>query len=548
MLQPINPTTTRAWNALETMKCSSVKPTIRSLFDVDPQRVNKFNITFGNLYADFSKTHLTTEVMDRLVELANETHLPQAIESMFTGQKINATENRAVLHTALRNRTSNPVMVNGTDVMPDIRRVLEQMKVFSEKVRSGQWKGFTGKAITDVVNIGIGGSDLGPVMVCRALAHYAQPGLQVHFVSNVDGSHLAETISRLNPETTLFLIVSKTFTTQETMANAESARRWLLQSAPIEAVASHFVAISTNTKAVEAFGIDKANMFEFWDFVGGRFSLWSAVGLSIALYVGFDRFEELLDGAFEMDNHFRNTPFKHNLPVVMALTSLWYSSFWGAATEAVLPYDQYLDRFPAYLQQAVMESNGKCVDREGNPVAYATSPVLWGEPGTNGQHSFYQLIHQGTQLIPCTFLASAVPLKDPANHHQLLLSNFFAQTEALMNGKTGDEVRAEMEAAGANSEAISKVLPYKVFKGDIPSISILYKQLTPRLLGSLVAAWEHKIFVQGVVWNIYSFDQWGVELGKQLASRILPELSGNEAVTSHDASTNALINAMKAMR
>lgn len=548
MLQPINPTTTRAWNALETMKCSSVKPTIRSLFDADPQRVNKFNITFGNLYADFSKTHLTTEVMDRLVELANETHLPQAIESMFTGQKINATENRAVLHTALRNRTSNPVMVNGTDVMPDIRRVLEQMKVFSEKVRSGQWKGFTGKAITDVVNIGIGGSDLGPVMVCRALAHYAQPGLQVHFVSNVDGSHLAETISRLNPETTLFLIVSKTFTTQETMANAESARRWLLQSAPIEAVASHFVAISTNTKAVEAFGIDKANMFEFWDFVGGRFSLWSAVGLSIALYVGFDRFEELLDGAFEMDNHFRNTPFKHNLPVVMALTSLWYSSFWGAATEAVLPYDQYLDRFPAYLQQAVMESNGKCVDREGNPVAYATSPVLWGEPGTNGQHSFYQLIHQGTQLIPCTFLASAVPLKDPANHHQLLLSNFFAQTEALMNGKTGDEVRAEMEAAGANSEAISKVLPYKVFKGDIPSISILYKQLTPRLLGSLVAAWEHKIFVQGVVWNIYSFDQWGVELGKQLASRILPELSGNEAVTSHDASTNALINAMKAMR
>ncbi|MDD2965645.1 MAG: glucose-6-phosphate isomerase [Bacteroidales bacterium] len=548
MLQPINPTTTRAWNALETMKCSSVKPTIRSLFDADPQRVNKFNITFGNLYADFSKTHLTTEVMDRLVELANETHLPQAIESMFTGQKINATENRAVLHTALRNRTSNPVMVNGTDVMPDIRRVLEQMKVFSEKVRSGQWKGFTGKAITDVVNIGIGGSDLGPVMVCRALAHYAQPGLQVHFVSNVDGSHLAETISRLNPETTLFLIVSKTFTTQETMANAESARRWLLQSAPIEAVASHFVAISTNTKAVEAFGIDKANMFEFWDFVGGRFSLWSAVGLSIALYVGFDRFEELLDGAFEMDNHFRNTPFKHNLPVVMALTSLWYSSFWGAATEAVLPYDQYLDRFPAYLQQAVMESNGKCVDREGNPVAYATSPVLWGEPGTNGQHSFYQLIHQGTQLIPCTFLASALPLKDPANHHQLLLSNFFAQTEALMNGKTGDEVRAEMEAAGANSEAISKVLPYKVFKGDIPSISILYKQLTPRLLGSLVAAWEHKIFVQGVVWNIYSFDQWGVELGKQLASRILPELSGNEAVTSHDASTNALINAMKAMR
>lgn len=548
MLHPVNPTTTRAWKALLDLQRNPAKPTIKSLFDNDPNRVEHFSLNLPDLFADFSKTHLTPEVMSLLVDLANETGLGQAIEAMFSGQRINATENRAVLHTALRNRSGNPVLVDGSDVMPDIRRVLVQMKVFSEKVRGGDWKGFTGKAITDVVNIGIGGSDLGPVMVCRALAHYAKPGLQVHFVSNVDGSHLAETVARLNPETTLFLIVSKTFTTQETMANAESARRWLLQKATPEAVARHFVAISTNTRAVEAFGIDKANMFEFWDFVGGRFSLWSAVGLSIAVYAGFDHFEALLEGAYEMDNHFRHAPFHQNLPVWMALTSLWYASFRGAATEAVLPYDQYLDRFPAYLQQAVMESNGKYVDRQGNPVSYATSPVLWGEPGTNGQHSFYQLIHQGTQVIPCTFLAAARPLKDPSNHHQMLLSNFFAQTEALMNGKSEAEVRAEMEAAGASPETIGKVLPYRIFKGDIPSISILYKQLTPRVLGNLVAAWEHKIFVQGVVWNIYSFDQWGVELGKQLASRILPELSGDDPVASHDASTNTLINTMKRMR
>lgn len=548
MLQNINPTKTKAWKALADQQHQTSLHTIASLFVDDPGRATEFALDSGDIYADFSKTHLTRDSLQLLIQLAHETALPEAIEAMFTGEKINFTENRAVLHTALRNPGSTPVIVDGKDIMPEIKAVLAQMKQFSEKVRNGNWTGFTGKGITDVVNIGIGGSDLGPVMVCRALAHYAKPNLNVHFVSNVDGSHIAETLNRLNPETTLFLIVSKTFTTQETMANAESARRWLLDKAPAGAVSKHFVAISTNTTAVEAFGIDKHNMFRFWDFVGGRFSLWSAVGLSIAVYAGFDRFEALLRGASEMDNHFRTTPFEKNLPVLMALTSLWYSSFWNAATEAVLPYDQYLDRFPAYLQQAVMESNGKNVDREGQPVGYATSPVLWGEPGTNGQHSFYQLIHQGTATIPCTFLAAARPLKDPANHHHLLLSNFFAQAEALMTGKTASEVRTEMKAKGASDSEIEKILPYRVFQGNIPSISILYRQLTPEVLGKLIAAWEHKIFVQGVIWNIYSFDQWGVELGKQLANRILPELAGDRPVTSHDPSTNALINKMKQMQ
>lgn len=548
MLQNINPTTTTAWKKLSDLQHNISQNTISSLFDDHTERATAFALDSGDIYADFSKTHLTRESLQLLIQLAHETALPEAIEAMFTGEKINFTENRAVLHTALRNLHGSPVMADGHDAMPEIKAVLEQMKRFSEDVRNGRWTGYTGKGITDVVNIGIGGSDLGPVMVCRALAHYAKPNLNVHFVSNVDGSHIAETLNRLNPETTLFLIVSKTFTTQETMANAESARRWLLHQAPADAVSRHFVAISTNTSAVEAFGIDKHNMFRFWDFVGGRFSLWSAVGLSIAVYTGFDRFEALLQGATEMDNHFRTTPFEQNLPVWMALTSLWYSSFWNAATEAVLPYDQYLDRFPAYLQQAVMESNGKNVDRGGHPVTYATSPVLWGEPGTNGQHSFYQLIHQGTATIPCTFLAAARPLKDPGNHHQMLLSNFFAQAEALMTGKTADEVRSEMKAKGASDPEIEKILPYRVFRGNIPSISILYRELTPEILGRLIAAWEHKIFVQGVIWNIYSFDQWGVELGKQLANRILPELAGDDPVTSHDASTNALINKMKQMR
>ncbi|HBZ65684.1 MAG TPA: glucose-6-phosphate isomerase [Bacteroidales bacterium] len=548
MLKNINPMTTKAWKLLtENHRLYTATP-IRKHFETDPDRVNTLSLTFGDIYADFSKTHLTSESLSQLISLAHETKLPEAIEAMFTGEKINLTENRAVLHTALRNQGGKPVLVDGHDVMPEIEAVQTQMKAFSEKVRNGEWLGYTGSPITDVVNIGIGGSDLGPVMVCRALAHYAKPGLNVHFVSNVDGSHMAETVAKLNPATTLFLIVSKTFTTQETMANAETAKMWLLSQAPANAVARHFVAISTNTEAVEAFGIDKSNIFRFWDFVGGRFSLWSAVGLSIAVYAGYDRFEALLRGAYQMDEHFRSTPFEQNLPVWMALTSLWYASFWNAATEAVLPYDQYLDRFPAYLQQAVMESNGKYIDRGQQPVGYPTSPVLWGEPGTNGQHSFYQLIHQGTQMIPCTFLAAARPLKDQGSHHQLLLSNFFAQTEALMNGKTAAEVYAGMEAKGVATKEIEKVLPYRVFKGDIPSISILYRQLTPQVLGSLIAAWEHKIFVQGVIWNIYSFDQWGVELGKQLASRILPELSGPGMVTSHDSSTNTLINKMKAMR
>ncbi len=548
MLKNINPSNTKAWKQLSDNHRLFAETPIRELFDKDPLRVNALSLTTGDIFADFSKTHLTEKILSQLFSLAQETGLPEAIESMFSGEKINVTENRAVLHTALRNQNSKPVMVDGHDVMPEIRAVQARMKSFSERVRNGEWKGYTGSPITDVVNIGIGGSDLGPVMVCRALAHYAKPGLNVHFVSNVDGSHMAETVAKLDPSTTLFLVVSKTFTTQETMANAETAKKWLLNHAPADAVARHFVAISTNTEAVEAFGIDKSNMFHFWDFVGGRFSLWSAVGLSIAIYVGYDRFEALLNGAYQMDEHFRTSPFEKNLPVWMALTSLWYASFWNAATEAVLPYDQYLDRFPAYLQQAVMESNGKYIDRGQQPVDYPTSPVIWGEPGTNGQHSFYQLIHQGTQMIPCTFLAAARPLKDTGSHHELLLSNFFAQTEALMNGKTASEVYAEMKSKGIPTAEIEKILPYRVFKGNIPSISILYRQLTPEILGSLISAWEHKIFVQGVIWNIYSFDQWGVELGKQLASRILPELSGPELVTSHDPSTNALINKTKEMR
>lgn len=548
MLKNIDPSSTKAWKMLSDNHKLLTDTPIRELFEKDPQRVNALSLTFGDIFADFSKTHLTGKILSQLFNLAHETGLPEAIESMFSGEKINVTENRAVLHTALRNQNGKPVMVDGHDVMPEIRAVQARIKSFSEKVRNGEWKGYTGSPITDVVNIGIGGSDLGPVMVCRALAHYAKPGLNVHFVSNVDGSHMAETVAKLNPSTTLFLVVSKTFTTQETMANAETAKKWLLSQAPANAVARHFVAISTNTEAVEAFGIDKSNMFHFWDFVGGRFSLWSAVGLSIAIYVGYDRFEALLNGAYQMDEHFRTSPFEKNLPVWMALTSLWYASFWNAATEAVLPYDQYLDRFPAYLQQAVMESNGKYIDRGQQPVDYPTSPVIWGEPGTNGQHSFYQLIHQGTQMIPCTFLAAARPLKDTGSHHELLLSNFFAQTEALMNGKTATEVFAEMKSKGIPTTEIEKILPYRVFKGNIPSISILYRQLTPEILGSLISAWEHKIFVQGVIWNIYSFDQWGVELGKQLASRILPELSGPGLVTSHDPSTNTLINKMKEMR
>jgi glucose-6-phosphate isomerase len=481
--------------------------------------------------------------------LAEETKVQQAIEQMFAGVKINQTENRAVLHIALRNRSNSPIMVDGADVMPEVNKVLDQMKNFSEALRSGQWTGFSGQPIKDIVNIGIGGSDLGPVMVTEALRPYWKEGLKVHYVSNVDGTHIAETLKRVDPETTLFMIASKTFTTQETMTNAYTARDWLLEAAKSEeAVAKHFVALSTNADGVAKFGIDTANMFPFWDWVGGRYSLTSAIGLSIACMIGFDRFEELLQGFHGMDQHFRQAAPKENLPMILALIGIWYNNFFGAETEAILPYDQYLHRFAAYFQQGNMESNGKYVDRNGNKVAYQTGPIVWGEPGTNGQHAFYQLIHQGTKLIPCDFIAPAQSHNPIGDHHPKLLSNYFAQTEALMKGKTEPEVRAELEVSGKSKEDIDKLVPFKIFQGNKPSNSILVKKIRPQTLGSLIALYEHKIFVQGVIWNIFSFDQWGVELGKQLAKAILPELEGEEPVSSHDSSTNGLINTYKAMR
>ena len=472
-----------------------------------------------------------------------------AFEKMFNGERINETEDRAVLHTALRNRINIPVCVNDKNVMPEVKAVLSKMKDFSEKIISGEWKGFTGKKITDIVNIGIGGSDLGPVMVTECLRPYAKEGLEVHFVSNVDGTHISETLKRLDPETTLFLIASKTFTTQETMTNAFSAREWFLKSAKDPTyVAKHFVALSTNIEKVEEFGIDKDNMFVFWDWVGGRYSLWSAIGLSIACYIGFENYAELLQGAFEMDSHFRESPFERNIPVILALIGIWYNNFFGAQTEVILPYDQYMHRFPAYFQQGNMESNGKSVDRNGNKVNYQTGPVIWGEPGTNGQHAFYQLIHQGTKIIPADFLAPAISHNRIGEHHNILLSNFFAQTEALLNGKTKEEVIEELKRDGMGDDEIRKLYPHKVFEGNRPTNSILFSKLTPRALGSLIAMYEHKIFVQGVVWNIFSFDQWGVELGKQLAKKILPELEDDKPIESHDSSTNGLINAFKEMR
>jgi len=475
--------------------------------------------------------------------------LRDAIEKMFTGNKINETEKRAVLHVALRNRSNTPIHVDGKDVMPRVNGVLEKMKNFSEKVTSGKWKGYTGRPVTDIVNMGIGGSDLGPVMVNECLKPYAREGLQVHFVSNVDGTHIVETLKKLNPETTLFLIASKTFTTQETMANAFSARDWFLARAnDLRQVALHFAAISTNTEKVKAFGIHPDNMFVFWDWVGGRYSLWSAIGLSIACYVGFENFAELLRGAHEMDRHFRETPLARNIPVILALIGIWYNNFFGAETETILPYDQYMHRFPAYFQQGNMESNGKSVDRKGRRAPYQTGPIIWGEPGTNGQHAFYQLIHQGTKLIPADFLAPAISHNPIGDHHSILLSNFFAQTEALLQGKSKEEVIEELKREGRTDEEIKKLWPYRVFEGNRPTNSILFKKLTPRVLGSLIAMYEHKIFVQGVIWNIFSFDQWGVELGKQLAGKILPELTDDRSVHSHDPSTDGLVNAFKEMR
>ena len=467
---------------------------------------------------------------------------------MFRGVAINQTENRSVLHVALRNRSNTPVKVDGQDVMPEVNKVLAQMRRFADALQGGSWKGYSGKTITDIVNIGIGGSDLGPFMVTEALRPYWK-NITPHFVSNVDGTHIAETLKRVNPETTVFIIASKTFTTQETMTNAESARAWFLEKSNKQGdVAKHFVAVSTNEKAVTAFGIAPENMFPFWDWVGGRYSLWSSIGLSIACTIGFDNFEKLLDGAHAVDNHFRNEPFEKNIPVILALLGIWYNNFYGAGTEAILPYDQYMHRFAAYFQQGNMESNGKSVDRNGEPVHYQTGPVIWGEPGTNGQHAFYQLIHQGTKMIPCDFLAPAISHNPIGDHHEKLLSNFFAQTEALMMGKTREEVEAELTKAGMSPDAIDFHTPFRVFEGNKPTNSILFKTLTPRTLGSLIALYEHKIFVQGAIWNIFSFDQWGVELGKVLAKKILPELSGKEEITSHDASTNGLINYFKRLK
>lgn len=548
MLPRTDFTKTQAYNYLSSHYIDIAPKHLRDLFAQDPDRFERYSITFGDILFDYSKNRIDDTTNALLVQLARECRVPEAIEAMFGGDAINETEGRAVLHTALRGRADQPVPVEGKDIAPDVQAVLTKMRIFSEKVISGEWKGYTGQAITDVVNIGIGGSDLGPVMVTEALKPYKNH-LNVHFVSNVDGTHIAETLKRVNPETTLFLIASKTFTTQETMANAHSARQWFLDSgASVADVAKHFAALSTNGKAVAEFGIDTQNMFEFWDWVGGRYSLWSAIGLSIVLSIGYENFEQLLAGAHATDEHFRQTPLEENIPVLMALLGIWYNNFFDAETQAILPYDQYMHRFAAYFQQGDMESNGKYVDRDGKPVDYETGPIIWGEPGTNGQHAFYQLIHQGTKLIPCDFIAPAQSHNPIGEHHTLLLSNFFAQTEALMNGKEEEEVVAELKAAGKSTEEIDRITPFKVFEGNRPSNSFLIKKITPYTLGMLIALYEHKIFVQGVIWNIFSFDQWGVELGKQLAGKILPELRNDEPITTHDASTNGLINRYKAWR
>lgn len=548
-MKNINPTQTAAWQALEKHYAELKDVTLTDLFAKDADRFGKFSATFNDLMlVDYSKNRITQETLTKLLDLAKETELASAIKSMFSGEKINRTEDRAVLHVALRNRSNTPILVDGKDVMPEVNAVLEKMKHFSEAIISGEWKGYTGKAITDVVNIGIGGSDLGPFMVTEALRPYKNH-LNMHFVSNVDGTHIAEVLKNVSPETTLFLVASKTFTTQETMTNAHSARDWFLKAAGDDKhVAKHFAALSTNGKAVSEFGIDTANMFEFWDWVGGRYSLWSAIGLSIILSVGFDNFIQLQSGAHAMDNHFASTPLEQNLPVILALIGIWYNNFFGAETEAILPYDQYMHRFAAYFQQGNMESNGKYVDRNGHAVNYQTGPIIWGEPGTNGQHAFYQLIHQGTKLVPCDFIAPAITHNPLSDHHPKLLSNFFAQTEALAFGKARSVVEQEFRDQGKDPAKLEHVVPFKVFEGNRPTNSILLREITPFSLGALIALYEHKIFTQGAILNIFTFDQWGVELGKQLANRILPELGNGNAVNSHDSSTNGLINRYKSWR
>jgi glucose-6-phosphate isomerase len=542
-------TKSQTWKNLKKHYKKISKLHMREMFEADPDRFKKFSLKFKDILLDYSKNRITEETMKLLLQLTKDAKLKSRIKKMFDGDKINFTEKRAVLHTALRNRSNKPVLVDGKNVMPEVNSVLKHMKEFSESVRNGEWKGYTGRQISDVVNIGIGGSDLGPVMVTEALKPYCKQGLNVHFVSNIDGTHLVEVLKKLNPETTLFLIASKTFTTQETITNAKSARNWFLDQSKNESeIAKHFVALSTNEKEVTKFGIDPKNMFEFWDWVGGRYSLWSAIGLSIAIYIGMDNFTKLLTGAFEMDEYFRNTPFEKNMPVILALIGIWYNNFFGAETQAILPYDQYMHRFPAYFQQGDMESNGKSVAKNGKRVYYSTGLIIWGEPGTNGQHAFYQLIHQGTKLIPCDFIAPIETHNPVGEHHSILLSNFFAQTEALMKGKTKKEAKIELEQLGLSAKEIEELLPHKIFEGNKPTNSIFVKKITPHTLGSLIALYEHKIFVQGIIWNINSFDQWGVELGKQLAKAILPELENKNKIQTHDCSTNGLINYFKENR
>ena len=549
MLPKINPTNTAAWRSLQEHFSEMKNIDMRELFKQDPDRFSRYSISTRDIVFDHSKNIINDKTIQLLFQLANECRLKDGIDAMFNGEKINETEGRAVLHTALRNLSSEPVFAEGTDVMPEVKKVLKQMKNFCNRVHDGRWRGYTGKRIKYIVNIGIGGSDLGPLMVTEALKPYWLEDIQTYFVSNIDGTHIAEVLKKIKPERTLFLIASKTFTTQETMTNAFTAREWFLEHAIDEKhIAKHFAALSTNESEVVKFGINKRNMFRFWDWVGGRYSLWSAIGLSIALTIGYKNFEELLAGAYDSDQHFKNTQFEKNIPVIMALIGVWYTNFFGAQSEAILPYDQYLHRFAAYFQQGNMESNGKSIDRNGEQVEYSTGPVIWGEPGTNGQHAFYQLIHQGTPLIPCDFIGVAQSHNPIGDHHQKLMSNFFAQTEALMNGKTEQEAELELERAGSSNEAISRLLPYKVFTGNKPTNSFLIKKITPFTLGQLIALYEHKIFVQGIIWNIFSFDQWGVELGKQLANKILPELKDDERISSHDSSTNSLINIFKEMK
>jgi glucose-6-phosphate isomerase len=546
---PMSIVGTDTWKKLGKHHKSIAPLHMRDLFAKDPQRFTRFSLRMGDLLLDYSKNRITAETMELLHALAREAGVEAMRDKMFAGEPINLTEGRAVLHVALRNLSSRPINVNGHDVMPEVRAALNHLSAFSESVRSGAWKGYSGKPIRSIVNIGIGGSDLGPVMVTEALRPYRRPDLDLHFVSNVDGTHIAEALKRVDPETTLFLVASKTFTTQETMANAHSAREWFLHRAKDEKrIAKHFVALSTNAKEVAKFGIATDNMFVFWDWVGGRYSLWSSIGLSIALAIGFDNFRALLEGAHEMDEHFRTAPVEQNLPMTLGLLGVWYNDFFGAESHAILPYDQYLSRFPAYFQQGDMESNGKRVTRDGKVVDYQTGPIIWGEPGTNGQHAFYQLLHQGTKLVPADFLASVETHNPIREHHTLLLANYLAQTEALMKGKTEAEARVELEAAGLSGESLAALLPHKIFPGNRPTNSLLYQKLDPRTLGKLIALYEHKIFVQGIIWNVNSFDQWGVELGKKLANAILPELRSAGDVASHDASTNALIGEIKRRR